>query len=220
MNLRFNNRTEAGQRLAEKLSAFGHHPELIVLALPRGGVPVGRVVADALGAPLDVLVVRKLGVPGNEELALGAIAAGGVQVLNRHVIDNWELTGADVAGAVADEQPELIRRERQYRAGRPPLELHRRTVILVDDGIATGATMRAAIAVLHAMRAGRIIVATPVTARESYLELRNLVSEFVTLGMPKHFEAVVEFYEDFQPVSDAEVRRLLAAEPHAVPAHA
>ena len=212
MTVCFQNRTEAGQLLAQKLSAYANRSDVMVLALPRGGVPVARVVAETLGVPLDVLVVRKLAVPGNEELAMGAIATGGVQVLNRHVLDNWEVTPADVAEAVADELPELIRRERVYRYGRVPLELHNHTVILVDDGIATGSSMRAAIAVLHAMRAGRIIVASPVTARESFMELRNLVSEFVTLSMPKNFETISRFYTDFRRTTDAQVRQILAAE--------
>ncbi|MFI5357497.1 MAG: phosphoribosyltransferase [Opitutales bacterium] len=214
MIVRFQNRNEAGRLLAEKLAGYANRTDVIVLALPRGGVPVGQVVARALGVPFDVLVVRKLGVPGNEELAMGAIAAGGVRVLNRHVLDNWELTGTDVKEAVEAGQAELLRRERLYRHGRPMPDLHNRTVILVDDGIATGSTMRAAVAVLHELRAGRIIVASPVTARESYLELRNLVSEFVTLGMPKNFDAVGQFYVDFRQTTDAEVRQLLEQEPH------
>ena len=212
MTVCFQNRTEAGQLLAKKLSVYANRSDVIVLALPRGGVPVARVVAETLGVPLDVLVVRKLGVPGNEELAMGAIAAGGLQVLNRHVLDNWGVTSADVAAAVADELPELVRRERVYRHGRAPLELHNHTVILVDDGIATGSSMRTAIAVLHAMRAGRIVVAAPVTARESFMELRNLVSEFVTLSMPKNFEKISRFYVDFRKPAYAEVRQILAAE--------
>ncbi len=210
----FPNRTVAGQLLAEKLAGYAHRHDVLVLALPRGGAPVGLAIAEALHVQLDVLVVRKLGVPGNEELAMGAIAAGGVKVMNRHVLDNWDISPADIEETVVEQQVELERRERLYRHGRPMPDLHHKTVILVDDGIATGSTMRAAVAVLHEMRAGRIIIAAPVTARESYLELRTLVSEFVTLSIPKFFGAVGQFYEDFRQTTDAEVRALLEQAAH------
>jgi putative phosphoribosyl transferase len=214
MSICFPNRTAAGRLLAEKLAGYAHRQDVLVLALPRGGVPVGLAIAEALHVQLDVLVVRKLGVPGNEELAMGAIASGGVRVLNRHVLDNWEVSPDDLEEVVEEQQAELRRRIHLYRQDRPMPDLHRKTVILVDDGIATGSTMRAAVAVLHEMRAGRIIIAAPVTARESYLELRSLVGEFVTLSMPKNFGAIGQFYADFRQTTDAEVRDMLEQATH------
>jgi predicted phosphoribosyltransferase len=205
----YQNRIHAGRLLAEKLKKYVGQPDLLVLALPRGGVPVAAEVAKSLHAPLDVLVVRKLGAPGYEELAMGAIAAGGVCVLNRHVMENWSVPARAVDEAIERETRELERRERLYRPARPVLDVTRQTVILVDDGIATGSTMRAAIGLLKQMRARRVVVAVPVASRESYLELRGLADEFIALATPLDFAAVGQFYEDFGQTSDEEVRALL-----------
>ena len=164
MRIRFRDRREAGQMLAKLLTKYANRSDVLVLALPRGGVPVGFEVAQALNAPLDVFLVRKLGVPGHEELAMGAIASGGVRVVNSTVVESLHLSTAVIEAAVAREQRELYRRETAYRAGRPMPQVRDRTVILVDDGIATGATMRAAIEALREMQAGRIVIATPTVA--------------------------------------------------------
>jgi len=219
MNQTFSNRTDAGRLLAEKLAPMVAWPDPIVLALPRGGVPVAAEVAQLLNAPLDVLVVRKLGAPGNPEFALGAIASGGLRVLNARALEASGVTPAQIEAVAARENLELNRRERAYRRGRPALELRGHPVILVDDGIATGSTMRVAVAAVAAAGAGRIAVAAPVAARESYLELREVVDEFVTLIMPRHFSSVGEFYADFGQTTDAEVQQMLARarlESHAV----
>lgn len=210
MNYRFKNRREAGRRVADRLSLYRERPEVLVLALPRGGVPVAREIAAALHAPLDLLIVRKLGLPGDEELAMGAVAANGVQVLNRRLIASFGVPASEVARAVARERREVARREAACRGDSPPLVLRGRTVILVDDGVATGATMRAAIAVVRAEHASRVVVATPVIAREAYLELRAKADEFVALQIPKEFVAVGDFYTDFAPVGDEEVSRATA----------
>jgi len=214
----FQNRSEAGARLAEKLAKYAGRPDTLVLALPRGGVPVGAVVAQALHAPLDVLVVRKLGLPGNEELAMGAVSTGGVRVLNAPVVESLGVTDEVIEQVAARESREVERRELAYRQGRPAPAVRGRTVILVDDGIATGSTMRAAIAVLRGQRAGRIVVATPVIARESYLELRSLADEFIAESIPRDFGAVGQFYVDFAQTTDKEVRELLKAAAPAVKA--
>ena len=209
--MEFSDRTQAGQLLAAKLGRYAGRPDTLVLALPRGGVPVGAVVAQALHAPLDVLVVRKLGLPGNEELAMGAVSAGGVRVLNASVMDSFGVSDGVIEHVAARESREVERREQAYRRGRPAPEVHGKYVILVDDGIATGSTMRAAIAVLRELQAGHIVVAVPVAARDSYLELRRLADEFVALLIPRDFGAVGQFYADFGQTGDAEVRRLLEA---------
>ena len=164
MKTRFRDRTEAGQRLAERLAAYAGRPDVLVLALPRGGVPVGFEVARALEAPLDVFVVRKLGVPGHEELAMGAIASGGVRVLNDDVVGALRIPDHVIDMSTSRELPELMSRERAYRGDRPPLTIHGRTVILVDDGLATGSTMRAAVAAVRRQRPARMIVAVPIAA--------------------------------------------------------
>lgn len=214
MQERFTDRVAAGRALAARLVTRREQPGLLVLALPRGGVPVAREIAAELHAPLDVLVVRKLGVPGEEEIAFGALAAPGIRVLNRAILAEFDVTAREVELVAAREHRELLRRERAYRGRRPAPEVHGRPVILVDDGIATGATLRAAIAVLRQAHAGRITVATPVAAREAYLELRGKVDDFVVLRIPKEFSAVGAFYERFPAVSDAEV--VQALEPVAV----
>lgn len=214
MHVTFENRREAGRKIASRLSHYRGRPDLLVLALPRGGVPVAQEIAQELHAPLDVLVVRKLGVPGDEELALGALAANGLRVINRRIVDDFGISADEIARAVARQQAEVARRERLYREERPPLALRGHTLILVDDGVATGATMRAAIEVAKAGKAGRVVVATPVIAREAYLELRARADDVVALHIPKEFGSVGDFYTDFHQVSDEEVCELLA---HAVP---
>ncbi|MBI3886178.1 MAG: phosphoribosyltransferase [Opitutae bacterium] len=207
-------RVQAGRLLAPKLAKYDRQPDLVVLALPRGGVAVAAEVARALSAPLDALVVRKLGAPFDAELAMGAVADGEVCVLNQRVIAQGKISAAAVEEAVERETRELGRREKAYRPGRPPLEVRHLTVILVDDGIATGATMRAAISVLDQMHAQRVVVAVPVASRASYLELRRRANEFVALATPADFGAVGRFYEDFAPTTDAEVRALLDENAH------
>jgi len=207
MALQFADRREAGKQLAKKLMAYANRPDVSVLALPRGGVPVAYEVARALHAPLDVFLVRKLGVPGQEELAMGAIATGGVRVLNEDVT---AYVDEAVIDAVAQrEQLELIRRERLYRGDRPAPEVRDRTVILVDDGLATGSTMRAAAMALRKMGPSKIIVAVPVAAEETGHEFRREVDEVVCAMTPEPFMAVGLWYRDFSQTSDEEVRTLL-----------
>jgi predicted phosphoribosyltransferase len=181
-----------------------------VLALPRGGVPVGYEVARALGAPLDIFLVRKLGVPGHEELAMGAIASGGVRVINQRVIDTLKIPPEVIEQVTTMELEELERREREYRDGRPPVEVAGRVAILVDDGLATGASMRAAIEALRRREPGRIIVAVPVGAAETCSDLRQEADEAVCAQEPTEFYAVGLWYEDFAQTTDDEVRDLLA----------
>jgi putative phosphoribosyl transferase len=206
----YRDRTEAGKRLAEKLHAYADQPGVIVLALPRGGVPVGFQVARALGAPLDVFLVRKLGVPGHEELAMGAIATGGVRVLNDDVLRMLPIPERVINAVAADEQRELERRERLYRDDRPPADVRGRTVILVDDGLATGSTMRAALAALRKRQPARLIVAVPVGARSTCGEFQNEADEAICAAMPEPFYAVGHWYGNFDPTTDDEVRTLLA----------
>ncbi|MGH7826276.1 MAG: phosphoribosyltransferase [Candidatus Binatia bacterium] len=208
MDRPFATRMEAGKKLASKLMTYADRPDVLVLALPRGGVPVGYEVACALRAPLDVFLVRKLGVPGYEELAMGAIATGGVRVLNK------EVTGMDIPEAVIDaiarrEQEELQRRERLYRGDRPRLNVHGRTIILVDDGLATGSTMRAAAVALRQMQPSKLIVAVPVAARETCDEFQDEVDEVVCAVTAEPFMAVGAWYSDFSQTSDDEVCELL-----------
>ncbi|HEV7403399.1 MAG TPA: phosphoribosyltransferase [Chthoniobacteraceae bacterium] len=208
----FQDRADAGRRLAQKLLAAGYGPpsDAIVLALPRGGVPVGFEVAQALGLPLDVFIVRKLGVPGFEELAMGALASGGVRVLNPGVLREVRDGGAVLAQVTSREAAEIERREAAYRGGRPAPEPAGKTAILVDDGLATGATMRAAVAALRRRAAGRIVVAVPVGAPEVCAALASEADEAVCLIAPEGFQAVGQFYRDFTQTSDEEVRALLA----------
>ena len=207
---RFRDRRDAGRLLAAKLSAYAHRPDVIVLALPRGGVPVAYEVARALGAPLDVFVVRKLGVPGHEELAMGAVATGGVRVLNESVVNALGIPDNVIDAVAAQEERELARRERLYRDGRPPPDVRGKTVILVDDGLATGATMHAAIRALRQQHPARIIVAVPVAAPETCEALRAEVDEVICALTPEPFLAVGFWYEDFSQTTDEEVRDLLA----------
>jgi predicted phosphoribosyltransferase len=207
---RFRDRREAGRLLAAQLSAYASRPDVLVLALPRGGVPVAAEVARALGAPLDVFVVRKLGVPGHEEFALGAIATGGVRVLNEDVVRALRIPDRVIDAVAAKEQEELARRERLYRGDRPPLDVRGRTVILVDDGLATGATMHAAIKALRQQQPARIVVAVPTASPETCDELKREVDEVICATTPDPFYAVGLWYEDFSQTTDEEVRELLA----------
>jgi putative phosphoribosyl transferase len=206
----FANRTEAGQQLAFRVSRYANREDVIVLGIPRGGVPVAFEVAVHLNAPLDVFVLRKLGVPGHKELAFGAIAAGGVRVLDPDIVEGVGLTGADVARVTHAETQELRRRELAYRRGRPPLQLNGLTVILVDDGIATGSSMRAAVRALRRMNPAAIVVAVPVAPVSTCARLRSEVDEFICLEIPEPFYGVGQFYDDFSQVPDQEVTELLA----------
>lgn len=205
----FLNRTDAGRKLARYLMQYSGQPDLLVLALPRGGVPVAFEVAQALHAPLDVLLVRKLGVPGQEELAMGAIASGGVFVLNSEVVQGLEIPRETIDQAIAQEQAELTRRERLYRGDRPAVDVRGRTIILIDDGLATGSTMRAAVQALRRAAPRAIVCAVPVAASATCAELGREVDELVCIRTPEPFHAVGLWYEDFSQVSDAEVRELL-----------
>lgn len=209
MSARFENREEAGRILAAKLMIYANRPETIVLALPRGGVPIGYEIARALNLPLDVMIVRKLGVPGHEELAMGAIASGGVRVLNRSVIESLRIPPDSLEAVEKREALELMRREATYRGNRNPIPLKGKTIILVDDGVATGSTMRVAISALREQRVGRIIVATPVAPPTVRWEMESLVEDFVALVMPEDFFGVGQWYDDFTQVSDDTVYELL-----------
>lgn len=205
---RFRDRTEAGQLLAQKLGQYVNRKEVLVLALPRGGVPVAFEVANTLNAPLDIFVVRKLGAPGNEELAMGAIATGGVRVVNYELIRAAGIPDKVIDSVAAREQVELKRRELAYRGQLPTPELSGKTVILVDDGIATGSTMRAAIGAARQQHPTRIVVAIPMAPRSSCDELRSEVEDVVFLMTPEPFYAVGQWYEIFEQTSDEEVREL------------
>lgn len=206
----FRDRFEAGRILAEKLAAYRDRADVLVLGLPRGGVPVAWTVAQALKAPLDVFLVRKLGVPGHEELAMGAIAMGGVRALNVQVVRALQISPETLDRVAAQEQQELDRRERLYRGDRPPLDVEGRIVILVDDGLATGATMRAAVEALRQQHPARIVVAVPVGAAETCDDLRKIADEVVCVQTPEPFYAVGMWYDDFSQTTDEEVRELLA----------
>lgn len=209
---RFRNRLEAGRHLGREVRRRLGAPSknVIVLALPRGGVPVGHEVARAVGAPLDVFVVRKLGVPGHEELAMGAIASGGVRVLNEDVLHFAPVPPAMIESVAQRELRELERREKAFRGNRPPLNVGGRTVIIVDDGLATGSTMRAAVQALRSMGPARIVVAVPVGAQSTCEVLENEADEVVCLRTPEPFQAVGLWYDDFAQTTDEEVQDLLA----------
>jgi predicted phosphoribosyltransferase len=206
----FTDRREGGQALARDLKAYANRPDVLVLALPRGGVPVAYEVAAALNAPLDLFVVRKLGVPGHDELAMGALATGGVRVLNEEVVEGLRIPPAVIEMVAAREQEELARRERAYRGDRPPPDVRGRTVILVDDGLATGSTMRAAVLALRQHGPKRIVVAVPVGAASTCEEFRAETDETICVITPEPFLAVGYWYEDFSQTTDAEVRQLLS----------
>jgi putative phosphoribosyl transferase len=205
----FQNRTEAGQKLASKLTSYFAQPDVLVLAMPRGGIPVGCEIARALHAPVDVFVVRKLGVPWNPELAMGAVATGGVRVLDQNIIGSLAIPHEEVAKVAAREELELERRERTYRGGRVPLPVDGKKVILVDDGIATGSTMRAGIAALRKLQPARIVIAVPVAPQATCAILRKLADEVVCAIEAEDFFAIGEWYEDFTQLSDHEVQNLL-----------
>ena len=210
--LRFADRRDGGRLLAQRLGGYAHRRDVVVLGLPRGGMPVAAEVASALGAPLDVFVVRKLGVPGHEELAMGAIASGGVRVLNDDVVDALGIPEREIDAVAARELETLEARERGYRGDRDPVELRGRTAILVDDGLATGATMRAAISALKGLGAAAIVVAVPTAPRETCEALRSEVDDVVCATTPEPFTAVGLWYRDFAPVSDDQVSELLRGE--------
>jgi putative phosphoribosyl transferase len=206
----FKDRSEAGRLLATRLSAYANRPDVMVLALPRGGVPVAFEVAQALNAPLDVFVVRKLGVPGHEELAMGAIATDGVRVINNDIVLALGISAQMIDRVAEMEQKELERREHAYRGDQPALNVGGRTVIIVDDGLATGASMRAAVAALRQMQPQRIVVAVPTAADETCQQFRDEVDEIVCATTPQPFYGVGLSYENFSQTSDAEVHALLA----------
>jgi predicted phosphoribosyltransferase len=204
----FRDRFDAGRVLASKLRSFANRAGVVVLALPRGGVPVGFEVAKALNAPLDVFVVRKLGVPGYEELAMGAIATGGIRVLDEDVVEALGIPDEVIDRVAAKEERELERRERDYREGRPPVDVQGRIVILVDDGLATGSSMRVAVLALKRKRPAQIVVAVPV-APMTCVEFQSEVDQIICAVTPEPFRSVGQWYEDFSQTSDEEVRDLL-----------
>lgn len=205
----FENRRDAGRALAATLQKYAGRDDLQVLALPRGGVPVAYEVAEALGAPLDLFLVRKLGTPGHEELAMGAIASGGVRVLNDDVVRWYGIPASAIDAVAREEQRELERRERTYREGRPPATIAGRVAILVDDGLATGSTMRAAVEAVRQHQPSRIVVAVPVGSPDTCREFSVVADEVACARTPAHFSAVGQWYRDFSQTSDGEVRDLL-----------
>ncbi len=205
----FRDRADAGRQLAAKLTDYAGRPDVLVLALPRGGVPVGHEVAQALGAPLDVFLVRKLGVPGREELAMGAMASGGVRVLNEDVVRTLGIPDEIIEAVSEKEKAELARRERCYRDDRPPPDVRGRTVLLVDDGLATGSTMRAAVAALRKLHPARVVVAVPVGSAETCAEMAEVADDTVCARTPEPFYAVGLWYDDFTQTTDEEVHDLL-----------
>jgi predicted phosphoribosyltransferase len=208
----FRDRTDAGRRLATRLSHYVNRPDVIVLAVPRGGVPVGAEVARALGAPLDIFLVRKLGAPGREELAMGAIASGGVRIINEDVVRDLGIPPARLEEAAARETEELRRRESAYRDRRPAPDVRGKTVILVDDGLATGASMKAAAAAVRHLGPARVVVAVPVGAAPTCAEFEDLVDEVVCFQTPEPFYAVGSWYREFDQTTDDEVRELLSGQ--------
>jgi len=215
MRAHFRDRVDAGRRLARELADYAGRDDVLILALPRGGVPVAYEVARALDLPLDVFIVRKLGLPMHEEYAMGAIASGGVRLLDEKVIRMAGVTEAQVAAVAAQEQLELERRERQYRGDRPDFDLRGKTVLLVDDGLATGFSMRAAVEALRAERPVWIVVAVPVSAPETCDAFRDIADDIICAVTPEPFMAVGLWYEDFSQTTDEEVHDLLARARHA-----
>ena len=211
---KFTDRHEAGQVLAERLRAYADRNDVLILALPRGGVPVAYEVAKVLHAPLDIFLVRKLGVPGYEELAMGAIAAGGIRILNEEVVRSLAIPLSVIDSVTAAEQRELERRERIYRGDLPPPDLHGRVLILIDDGLATGSTMLAAVAALKRMYPARIVIAVPVATVETCAAMREYVDEVICAVTPEPFYGVGGSYRDFSQTTDAEVRELLVQASH------
>jgi len=209
MFTRFADRAQAGKLLAQRLRTYADRADVTVLALPRGGVPVGYEVAKALHAPLDVFIVRKIGVPGQPELAMGAIASGGVEVVQEDTLQALGIGPATFRGVAAREWAELHRREQAYRGDQPPLDVRGRCVIAVDDGLATGASMRSAIMALRRQEPSRIVVAVPVGAPATFVALRALADEVVCLHMPEPFHAIGLWYRNFSQTSDEDVCRML-----------
>ena len=206
---KFIDRRDAGRALTKELKDYANQQDVIILALPRGGVPVAYEIASALSLPLDVFIVRKLGVPGHEELALGAVASGGTVVFNQALLSQLNIPQSAIEQVLQSEQQELARREIVYRGHKPFPSLTHKTIILVDDGIATGSTMRAAITALNQQKPARIIIAVPVAARSTYEEMRSLVDKIICPLQPIHFHAVGLWYEDFSQTSDDEVIEIL-----------
>lgn len=214
---RFRDRAEAGHFLAGQLQEYAHRSDVVVLALPRGGVPVGYEIAHELGVPLDVFIVRKLGYPGHEEFALGAIASGGVRVLNEQAFRLGKVSEAQIEEVAARELAELRRREIMYRGTHQPPELTGKVAVLVDDGLATGSTMRAAVAALRLLEPARVIVAVPVASLEACATLQEEADEVVCAATPEPFRAVGEWYVDFAQTTDEEVQQLLERASHERP---
>jgi predicted phosphoribosyltransferase len=206
---RYANRCEAGRFLARQLPHLVGRPDCVVLGLPRGGVPVASEIAHALGAPLDIFVVRKLGVPGHREVAMGAIASGGIRVLDRELIEALGLGWAEIEAVIREEQTELARRERVFRDGRRPMSLSQRVVVLVDDGLATGSTMRAAVLAVRTLKPAEIVVAVPVASISARDDLCALADQVICPLVPPLFGAVSDWYVDFSKTTDQEVRGLL-----------
>ena len=211
-DLPFRDRPQAGQLLSKKLAGYANREDVIVLALPRGGVPVAREIARSLRTPLDVFLVRKLGVPGQEELAMGAIASGGVRILNQDIVQAMAIPTHVIDSVTATEVQELARRERLYRGDRPAPDVTGHTVILVDDGLATGATMRAAVAALRRMKPKRIVIAVPIAAVPTRQEFAREVDEIVCLHTPEPFFSVGFWYDDFSQTTDEDIREMLEFE--------
>ncbi len=216
MSAPFRDRHDAGRQLADRLKSYAHRDDVVVLALPRGGVVVGYEVAEELGVPLDVFLVRKLGVPGHEELAMGAVASGGVRVLDSELVDVLGISAEELESIVGREQRELDRRERMYRGSRPVPDVRGRTVIVVDDGLANGAYMQDAVEALRQLEPEKVIVAVPVSPRSVCEAIRHGVDETICVLSPEPFVEIAVWYEDFFPIEDAEVHELL--ERHALAA--
>ncbi|HAC62512.1 MAG TPA: phosphoribosyl transferase [Cyanothece sp. UBA12306] len=210
MSIIFYNRTKAGQYLAEKLAIYSNRPDVLILALPRGGVPVAFEIAKKLNLPLDICLVRKLGVPKRKELAMGAIASGGVRLINQEVVDWLKISPEIIEEVAAEEQRELERRDRAYRGNKPLPLIKNQTIILVDDGIATGSTIKAAIAALKQQQPNKIIVAVPVASDVVCRELAKEVDQVICLSIPEPLNSISIWYEDFSQTTDDEVRYLLA----------
>jgi len=207
--MRFRNRSEAGHLLAGALERYKDRPDVLVLALPRGGVPVAYEVAITLNAQLDVFIVRKLGVPGHEELAMGAIASGGIRAINASIVQHLSIPQSVIDAVAAREGEELQRREQLYRGSKGPLNITNRTIILVDDGLATGSTMKAAVTALRAQNPARIVVAVPIAPSETCNELQHEADEVICAVTPEPFYAVGQWYENFEQTTDAEVTELI-----------
>lgn len=206
----FLDRVDAGKKLAQQLMQYASRDDVVVLGIPRGGVPVAFEIAQALHAPLDILLVRKLGTPGQKELAMGAIASGGVRILNEELVRSLGISEADLASATAEQQAELQRREELFRGARPPISVQDKIAILVDDGIATGSSMLAALNALRLLHPKKIVVATPVAPSDANARIKRVADEFVCVHAPRWFFAIGEFYRSFPQTEDEEVRELLS----------